>query len=97
MDLRNSTFLRRHDLDVRRGVRGPEGIEDCADGGFVVSAGLFEAGEIVGSQEVLTGPVHGVEVQFRIAALPGVSGYERVFLPVYEVRIFASSGAEAGV
>ena len=82
---------------MRRSVRGPEGFEDCADGGFVVSAGLFKAGEIMGAQEELTGLVHGVKVQFRIAALPGVSGYKGVFLPVYEVRIFASSGTEAGV
>jgi len=49
------------------------------------------------AQEVLAGLVHGVEIQFREAALPGVSGHERVFLPVDEIGIGTLRGAETGV
>ena len=51
----------------------------------------------MGTQEVLTGLVHGVEIQARESALPGVSGYERVFLPVDEIGIGTLRRAEAGV
>ena len=49
------------------------------------------------AQQVLTGLVHGVEVQARKAALPGVGGHERVFLPVDEIGIGTLRRAEAGV
>ena len=48
-------------------------------------------------QKVLTGLVHGVEVQAREAALPGVGGHERVFLPVDEIGIGTLRRAEPGV
>ena len=75
----------------------PEGFGDGAEGGFVGAAGLFEAGEVVGPQEVGAGGVHGVEIQVRETALPGEGGHERVFLPVDEIGIGTLRGAEAGV
>ena len=80
-----------------RGVGLPEGFGDGAEGGFVVAAGFFEAGEVVLSQEVLAGFVHGVEIEAGIAALPGVGGHEGVLLPVDEVGIGTLRGAEAGM
>ena len=41
----------------------PEGFGDGAEGGFVRAADFFEAGEIMRPQEVLTGFVHGVEIE----------------------------------
>ncbi len=38
--------------------------------------------------------VHGIEIQSRITALPGKSFHERIFAPVYEVRIFPPHGIE---
>ena len=49
------------------------------------------------AQQVLTGLVHRVEIQAREAALPGVGGHERVFLPVDEIGIGTLRCAEAGV
>ena len=49
------------------------------------------------AQQVLTGLVHRVEIQAREAALPGVGGHERVFLPVNEIGIGTLCRAEAGV
>ena len=49
------------------------------------------------AQEVLTGLVHRVEIQAREAALPGVGGHERVFLPVDEIGIGTLRRAETGV
>ena len=98
MGLRHNTLLRLiHNLDMGGGVGLPEGIVDGADGGFVVSAGFLEAGKIVGPQEILAGPVHGLKVQMGVAALPGIGAEKRVFLPMDEVGIFPASGAEAGV
>ena len=51
----------------------------------------------MGAQQVLTGLVHGLEVQARETALPGVSGHERVFLPVDEIGIGTLRRAEPGV
>ena len=68
-----------------------------AEGGFVRAADLFEAGKIVLAQEVLTGLVHGVEVEAGIAALPGIGRHERVFFPVDEVGIGTLRRAESGV
>ena len=51
----------------------------------------------MGAQQVLTGLVHGVEVEAGIAALPGVGGHERVFLPVDEIGIGTLRRAEPGV
>ena len=48
-------------------------------------------------QKVLTGLVHRVEIQAREAALPGVGGHERVFLPVDEIGIGTLRRAEPGV
>ena len=46
------------------------------------------------AQQVLTGLVHRVEIQAREAALPGVGGHERVFLPCVALkRAWKSSGA----
>ena len=49
------------------------------------------------AQEIPAGLVHGVEVQAREAALPGVGGYERVFLPMDEIGIGTLLRAEPGV
>ena len=49
------------------------------------------------AQEVLTGLVHGVEVQAREAALPGIGRHERVFFAVDEVGVGTLRRAEAGV
>ena len=49
------------------------------------------------AQEVLTGLVHGVEVQVGEAALPGVGGHERVFLTVDKVGIGTLRRTESGV
>ena len=49
------------------------------------------------SQEVLTGFVHGFEVQVGVAALPGISGHERVFFPVDKVGIGTLRRAEPGM
>ena len=79
--------------ELMRGVIGfPEGFIHCADGGFDVGAGFFEAGEVVGAKEVLAGRIHGVKVKDGIAALPGVGTDKRVFLSVNEVCIFAALG-----
>ena len=51
----------------------------------------------MGAQEVLAGLVHRVEIQAREAALPGVGGHERVFLPVDEIGIGTLRRAEPGV
>ena len=71
MGLRHHTLLRiiQH-LHMGRGVGGPEGVEDGADGGFVVAAGFFEAGKVVRAQKELTSGVHGVKIQRGIAAEP---------------------------
>ena len=92
-------FLRfaRNDSVEGRGVRFPEGFGDGAEGGLVRAADLFEAGKVMPPQKVLTGLVHGVEVQAREAALPGVGGHERVFLPVDEIGIGTLRRAEAGM
>ena len=82
---------------MRGSIGSPEGIVDSADGGFVVRSGFFETREVVGSQEELTGFVHGVKVQSGVAALPGIGPYEGVFLPMDEVGILAATGAETGV
>jgi hypothetical protein len=78
-------------------IRFPVGFEDCADGGFVVSAGLFEAREVMGSEEILAGLVHGVKVQRRITAEPGIIADKRVFAPVDEIGVFPPFGTEAGM
>ena len=39
-----------HYLQMTGCVRFPEGVIDGADGGFVVPASLFEAGEVVGAK-----------------------------------------------
>ena len=80
-----------------RGVGGPEGVKDGAEGGFVVAAGFLEAGEVVRTQEELAGGVHGVKIQRGVAAEPGCVPQKRVFLPVNEVGIFPPAGTEAGV
>ena len=48
-------------------------------------------------QEVLTGLVHGVEIEVGKTALPGVGGHERVFLPMDEIGIGTPRRAEARV
>ena len=79
------------------GVGFPEGFADGADGGFDVGAGLLEAGKVMRPEQILTGFVHGVEIQVGIPALPGIGTHEGVFYPVYEVGIFTPAGAEAGM
>ena len=49
------------------------------------------------SQKVGAGGVHGVEIQVRVAALPGEGGHERVFLPVDEIGVGTLRSAETGV
>ena len=85
------------ELEKGGGVGFPEGFGDGAKGGFVRAADLFEAGEVVGAEEELTGLVHGVEVQVGEAALPGISGHERVLFPVDEIGVGTLHGAEPGV
>ena len=51
----------------------------------------------MGAQEVLTGLVHGVEVQAGIATLPRPGLQERVLLPMDKIGIFPAAGAKAGV
>ena len=51
----------------------------------------------MGSQQILTGFVHGVKIQLRVAALPGIIPQERVLLSVYEIGIFTAPGTETGV
>ena len=91
---RNDRGGARNDREVRGRIRPPEGVEDGADGGFVVRAGFLEAGEVVGAKEIPSGLVHGVKIQGGIGALPTPWSHERVFLPVNEVGIFTAAGAE---
>ena len=79
------------------GVGFPEGFGDGAEGGFVRAADFFETGEIVRSQEVSAGLVHGVEIQVGEAALPGIGRHEGVFFPVDEIGVGTLHGAEAGM
>ena len=51
----------------------------------------------MGAEEVSAGFVHGLEIQVGKAALPGVGGHERVFLPMDEIGIGTLRGAESGV
>ena len=92
-------FLRfaRNESVEGGGIGLPEGFGDGAEGGFVRPADLFEAGKIVLAQEVLTGLVHGVEVEAGIAALPGIGRHERVFFAVDEVGVGTLRRAEAGM
>ena len=89
--------IETHQGEIGGGIGFPEGFGDGAEGGFVRAADLFEAGEIMLAQEILTGLVHGVEVEAGIAALPGIGRHERVFFPVDEVGIGTLRRAEAGV
>ena len=97
----NNTLLRSkakvHQGNVCGKVRFPEGFGDGAKGGFVRAADLFEAGEVMRAEEVLTGFVHRFEIEVGEAALPGAGGQERVFFPVDEVGIGALFRTEAGV
>ncbi len=86
-----------HHLEMGRRVGLPVCFVDGADGGFVVSAGFFEAGKIMCPEKVSAGFVHRVEIDLRKAALPGMGRHERVFPAMDEVGIFTSCGAEAGV
>lgn len=86
-----------HDRIKCRGIRLPECLRDGAEGGFVRPADLFEAGEIVRAQEVLTGFVHGFEVEAGVAALPGIGRHERVFFPVDEIGVGTLRRTESGM
>ncbi len=49
------------------------------------------------TEEILTGLVHGFEVEAGVAALPGIGRHERVFFPVDEVGVGAQFRAEPGM
>ena len=51
----------------------------------------------MGAEEVLTGFVHGVEVEAGEAALPGIGRYERVFFAVDEVGVGTLRRTESGM
>ena len=72
----------------------PGGFEDGADGGFAVASGFLETAEIVGSQKVPAGLIHGLYIQ-RISVKIRVSSGEGVLLPVNEIVIPAKAGVEA--
>ena len=65
-----------------------------ANGGFVVSAGFFETGEVVSAEQALRCEVHLVYVQLRPAAQVRVLACKRVFCAVDVVSVFPALGVE---
>ena len=72
----------------------PGGFENGANGSFAVASGFLETTEIVGSQKVAAGLIHGLYIQ-RISVKIRVGSGEGVLLPVNEIVIPAEAGIEA--
>ena len=92
------TFFRRiaEFGHMGRDIGAPGGITHVADGSHVRAAGLFEAAEILPSDQVPAGLVHRVHVQ-GIAAATGIPFDERVAAPMQKILVSALNRVETGV
>ena len=75
-------------------VLDPARLHNCTYRSLVVASGFLETGKVVCSQKQRSGPVHRVEIQSRIAAVPGKRRGERILHPMYMIYIFAAPGIE---
>ena len=91
-------FLRRiaEFRHMGRDIGAPGGESHIADRGLVRSSGLFEATEILPSDEVAAGLVHGGHVE-DIAAAAGVPFGKGIPAPVDEIFVTALDRVEPGV